>query len=294
MLGNTAHTLIYISPMAQTKGKRRNAPHMPLLIVVALAATPFVLCCSCDDKPEGFAETEISRETSLAADGHSPQCKVIMSVAYAASGNAARDKRINSTIVRRLFGANTDNVAKAAEKFADNYAAEYQRSLSPLYATDKDDKGKQAWYEYDYRLQTTTRLGPRGIVAYTATATWHEGGGQTTTQTLALNFDQATGRTIAMGDVFVAGAEKRLEELLLDRLKDHAGATDDDELKAKGYLNATTMYATSNFSLGKRGVTFIYNTSEIAMRDNGQVELTIGYSAAKPLMRKDFANKHAK
>ncbi len=279
--------------MAQTERKRQHTPHLPQLVVVALAASPFALCCSCNDKPEGFAEAKISKTTSLTADDQSPQCKVSMSVAYAASGNAKRDKNINSTIARRLFGANTDNVSKAAERFANDYAAEYKRSLSPLYAADKDDKDKQAWFEYDYRMQTTVRQGPRGVVAYTATATWHEGGGLTTTQTLALNFDQTTGRTIAMGDVFVAGAEKRLEELLLDRLKDHAGATDDNELKAKGYLNATAMYATPNFSLGKRGVTFIYNTSEIATRDNGQVELTIGYSAAKPLMRKDFADKHA-
>ncbi len=84
------------------------------------------------------------------------------------------------------------------------------------------------------------------------------------------------------------GAEKRLAEILQDKLEAAVGAADLNELKDKGYLNVTDMYAPQNFILGKSEITFIYNIYEIAPYEQGITKLSVSYSDLEDLLTKDF------
>ena len=50
------------------------------------------------------------------------------------------------------------------------------------------------------------------------------------------------------------------------------------------------MYPSSNFILGKDGITFIYNPYEIAPYALGRIELTISNATLEPLFKKNENN----
>lgn len=260
---------------------------MKKMILFAVAATMAACGGDSDDNSVSFEKAHAEKTVALTKDSESPQCKTSLSVDYAKTSNAKRDSAINSTIERELFGMDNLTVKAAADSFANQYAADYKKSLTPLYQADRADKSKRAWYEYSYKVATETKAGKKGVTVYIADIDYYEGGAHGVSIRTIINFDNATGRRLSANDVFVPGHEKRLNEMLLKALEGKTGKKGIDELKADGYLCTTDIYAPQNFTLGDDGVTFVYNAYEIAPYEKGRTELTIDYDDLEELMAKD-------
>lgn len=260
---------------------------MKKLILLALTAT-LAACGGGDgDNNVSFEKAHVEKTVPLTSDSDSPQCKTNLSVHFAKTGDAKRDSAINNTIEKELFGMEGMTVKTAIDSFASQYAADYKKSLAPLYRADRADKSKQAWYEYKYTVATETKAGKKGVTVYIADIDYYEGGAHGVSLRTIINFDNATGRRLNVNDVFVPGHEKRLNELLLKALEIKTDKQGIDELKADGYLCTTDIYAPQNFILGDDGVTFVYNAYEIAPYEKGRTELTIDYYDLENLMVKD-------
>ena len=121
---------------------------------------------------------------------------------------------------------------------------------------------------------------------YTASIDYYEGGAHGINQRLTMNFDNKDGKALTLNDVFSTGFEYSLNELLLEKLIEKAGAKDVDELRQMGYLYAMDIFAPENFILGQDNVTFVYNPYEIASYEKGLIELTIDNDELKDLWKK--------
>lgn len=142
-------------------------------------------------------------------------------------------------------------------------------------------------YQHEAIINTRTEDGKEGIVTYYINMYNFTGGAHGLEQLLTLNFDKTTGKTITLDDVMVTGYQMRLNELLQKALLEKADCKDINELHDKGYLFSMEMYPSSNFVLGKDGVTFIYNPYEIAPYALGRIELKLSYSTLEPIMKKN-------
>ena len=100
-----------------------------------------------------------------------------------------------------------------------------------------------------------------------------------------MNFDKATGRQMALADIFVPGYEQRLNELLLEALQEKTGTKNLDELHEEGYLYSMNIFAPENFVLGDDKLTFIYNPYELADYSKGKIELAIDYDDLEDIMK---------
>ncbi len=267
--------------------KLRFAPIFSVFFL-AVAAAFWVSCSSDDDREIAFTTVDVAKSVPLTGDKNSPKCTVNLKVAYASDGKDSCSGKINATLCHELFGCDGNDVPKASRAFVDSYADIYKSSMAKFYAADRTDSRKRSWYEYRYDMETGVESGRKGIVVYTAKLDYNEGGAHGISQTITLNFDKTTGRCLHLGDIFVQGAEKRLAEILQDKLEAAVGAADLNELKDKGYLNVTDMYAPQNFILGKNEITFIYNIYEIAPYEQGITKLSVSYSDLEDLLTKDF------
>lgn len=262
------------------------------LVVTAfsLVATPvfFASCGHDDDKETAFSTVEVNKTEPLTSGNNSPKCTVSLKISYASDGKDSCSRKINATLCHELFGSDDNDVPKIASAFADSYIDNYKGSMAKFYAADRADSQKRAWYEYRYDMETSVEDGRKGIVVYTAKLDYYEGGAHGINQTITFNFEKSTGRCIHLDDLFVKGAEKRLAELLLEKLQEAVDAKDLAELKDKGYLNTTDIYAPQNFILGKKDITFIYNIYEIAPYEQGITTLSVSYSDLEDLLTKEF------
>ena len=247
----------------------------------------YLVACSHESEVASipFSTTTVEKEVTLTADKDAPSCKVTLNVAYAKGDQPEIDKNMNQAIVQELFDMEGLSIQQAADSFATRYTQEYKKNLAPLYAQDKSDSEKRAWYEYHYTIDTHTQGGRNGAVVYLVDVDYYEGGAHGIKQQLVMNFNAKTGERMTLKDVFVPGFEVRLSELLLDKLMELTGVNSIEELRAKNYLYAMDMYPSDNFILGDDEITFIYNMYEIAPYSVGKTEISLSYSDVEDLLK---------
>lgn len=255
--------------------------------LAAVVAATMTTSCGGDSAGEqlDFETVTVERMVPIADDADAPQCTVSLKMAAAKGEPAERTKTINAKIAVELLGIENSSLQQAADSFANKYTADYRRNMAPLYREDRSDAEKRAWYEHHYNITAETKAGRSGVTVYTATVDYYEGGAHGISQRLLMNFDNHTGQLLTPDSVFATGYRQRLCNLLLKALLKKTETDNLDELRAKGYLYATDMFATENFELGDDAVTFIYNPYEIAPYSAGPVELVIENDELKDLWK---------
>lgn len=255
--------------------------------MAALAAATIWTACGGDGAggQMTFENIKVEKTVSITNESGAPQCTVSLQLAAVKGGPAERTKAVNETITQQLLGIEGVGLKEAADSFANKYTSDYRKNFAPLYREDRGDEQKRAWYEYHYNITSETKKGRKGVTVYSAAVDYYEGGAHGINQRIVMNFDNATGQMLTLADVFVPGYQQTLCDLLLEALTEKVGAKDAAELKAKGYLYATDMFAPENFELGEDTVTFVYNPYEIAPYAEGIIELVIDNDDLKDLWK---------
>ena len=105
------------------------------------------------------------------------------------------------------------------------------------------------------------------------------------TRTFA-NFDERTGRQIRLADVLAVGFQPRLTHIAEKHFRESKGLKPTDSLREAGYEFPNDAFALNdNFSIGAKGITFLYNTYEIASYADGPTELFLTYHEIKDLLK---------
>lgn len=268
--------------------------HTSIITTVAAAFAVTVMTVGCSPEKGStadgidFESFKTEKRAPLTQQPGAPECAVSLNVLEARSGNAAVDKAVNNAIADELFGMTGQSLKAVADSFATQYADDYKKNLTAFYREDQNDKSRRKWYEYTYKVTTSTEKARDGFTVYKAVTDYYEGGAHGVSITAVMNFSNATGKRYRLKDVFVPGSEKRLADLLLSALEEKTGQKGIDALKEAGYLNTTDIYAPQNFALGPDGVTFVYNAYEIAPYEKGITELTLSYDDLKDLLVKEL------
>lgn len=243
-------------------------------LLAALAATVVSACGgSSSDSALHFGTVKVQKQVSITNEDGAPTCNVHLELDTVDWKQGEAAKAMNAAIAQELLGIDTVSLQVAADSFATTYTNDYRQNFAPLYREDRNDETKRAWYEYHYNVIGEAGKGRKGVTVYTATIDYYEGGAHGINQRIVLNFDNETGRLLTLRDVLVPGYEQPLCELLLQKLMEQKGAKTVDELRNSGYLYSMDMFAPENFVLGEDGITFIYNTYEIAAYSEGMTEL---------------------
>ena len=167
-------------------------------------------------------------------------------------------------------------------------AAAYLKDVQGSYQTDLKNGMKPDeipnWYNYEYEINSELQEGKDSIWNYAVTTFQYTGGAHPNTWAQWVNIDAANGKKLDKSEVFAKGAEEDICRLILDKLLAEANKkleTDTltcvEGLQAVGILLDTDLYVPDNFLLEKEGVTFLYNTYDIAPYYMGRFQLTVPY-----------------
>lgn len=256
------------------------------LFITTFFVTMWLASCDSNDCPAPqMASLSAAKSIPLIKERNSPMCKVNLNIMYVKGTEGNKANEINKTIEYRLFGISGVGIKHAADSFMEKYTSDYIENFAPLYKADMGDESKTSWYDFYYNVHTSVVDGRPGIMVYRIDIEYYEGGAHAIKQTFYINFDIETGKQIAISDIFVPGHTRQLNLLLLEALKEKTETEDINGLHSKGYLCSTEIFAPENFIIGNKGITFIYNTYEIAPYDRGMTELYIEYSDIGKLMK---------
>lgn len=241
----------------------------------------------------GMDIDSIVADTAVALGGGNgtPTCRLSLRIQYLKGGRQAC--AINDTLLRNGilipdYLSLTDKAISprhAVDSFIGRFIADYRREYGAMYSGDHEHA---ATYCYDYSVRTATESNRKNILTYIATEHIRSGETQGTRQTVAINFNAVTGKRLTLGDIFVPGHTERLKEIITERLLDDYDADNIGELNGKTIFAGIDVYASENFIIGRKDITFIYCENEIACRDIGEIRVKVPMSDLKKIIKKDY------
>lgn len=275
-------------------------------LVLSVMATCLVSCfllSGCNGQKQIDSETvktvKVEEQAHLQDDTVSPACKITIDYSYLAESDAADSiaQRINRTIQAHVLGKEyiRMNPEVAVDSFKNTYINNYRKDVNEFYQEDiKNGTPKDelpTWYNYEYGLTTHFSEGKEGILNFITETFEYTGGAHPNSWNKWMNFEKNTGKLLALKDVFMAGSEKPMSDMLLEelitematRLED-SSITSLEGLQNAGILNSTNMYVPDNFLLEKEKVSFLYNKYDIAPYAVGVITLSLPYTSVEKYM----------
>lgn len=275
-------------------------------LVLSVMTTCLVSCfllSGCNGQKQIDSETvktvKVEEQAHLQDDTVSPACKITIDYSYLAESDAADSiaQRINRTIQAHVLGKEyiRMNPEVAVDSFKNTYINNYRKDVNEFYQEDiKNGTPKDelpTWYNYEYGLTTHFSEGKEGILNFIAETFEYTGVAHPNSWNKWMNFEKNTGKLLALKDVFMAGSEKPMSDMLLEelitematRLED-SSITSLEGLQNAGILNSTNMYVPDNFLLEKEKVSFLYNKYDIAPYAVGVITLSLPYTSVEKYM----------
>lgn len=274
-----------------------------IVSVMISCLTAGFLLPGCNGQRQIDSETvktvKVTEDVHLVDDPASPACKITIDYGYLAEESAADTtaRRINRAIAANTLGEEYAALAPAAavDSFKNHYITVYRGQISEMYEEDVK-KGVPrdelpSWYNYEYSLNVTFDDGKEGILNVIAETDEYTGGAHPNAWSRWMNFEKNTGRLLTLNDVFMAGSEKPLCEMLQKALiAEMADRTGDkniqslEDLHEEGILLTTDIYVPENFLLKKDKVLFLYNKYDIAPYATGTIDLSLPYAEVEKYM----------
>lgn len=233
-----------------------------------------------------FDSVVVDTVTSLIDGKDMPSCDVKISFAFAKGKNAAA---INQAIVKS--GVLTPEYLQGMDKctdmkvlvdtFVTRFIADYKATFGPLYQADREAQTLCSTYTVEHTIEQ----GRGGIIVYTAKTYQYAGGAHGSYQTLVSNIDPKKGCVVTLKDILVPGGETKMKELIVDKMQHMAGVKDFKALQEKGYFMDMEAYIPDNFILGKKEITFVYNSDEIAPHAWGEIRVSFSYDDLSNILK---------
>lgn len=279
--------------------KKRN---LVVSVMISCLASGFLLP-GCDGKRqidnESVKAVKVEEKVHLQDDATSPTCQIAIDYSYLAVAGTTDSlaQRINETVQANTLGKEYAAMPPeaAVDSFKNDYITNYRKQTKQLYLDDiksgTPPSELPSWYNYEYSLTTRFSEGKEGILNLTAEFFEYTGGAHPNSWDKWMNFEKNTGKLLTLKDVFMAGSEKPLSEMLMKELiTDMASRLEDENIKTlqdlqkAGVLLSTTIYVPENFLLQKEEVSFLYNRYDIAPYSVGVIILSLPYTSVEKYM----------
>lgn len=246
------------------------------LIVSILAATTIFACSSQEKTPIEFGEVTVNKTFTLSNEKDAPKSEITLQVIYAKNSDN-RAKLINNTIEEELFTMTNLTLQQAADSFANERGKNYLNDFKELYEKDTNTEERGTWFNNQYDIKTRVEQTADTIINYIAEIESYDGGAHGSFIKSVINFNINTGKRMTLNDVLLPGYERRLNEILLDKLIKKTDSKDINDLKEKGFLYSMDMCPSEYYQINDKGITFIYNQYEIAPYAAGLTELNLSW-----------------
>lgn len=237
----------------------------------------------------------ISMDTAVYLDEtstESPYCQIKINFKYlkSADKNDSLTQVINQVLEDAFSSAHTGASSPRffVSSIKESLASDYLKDVQGSYQADLKNGMKADeipnWYNYEYEIDSELKEGKNSIWNYAVTTFQYTGGAHPNTWAQWVNINATNGEKLDKSEVFAKGTEEDICRLILDKLLAEANKkleTDTltcvEGLRSAGILLDTDLYVPDNFLLEKEGVTFLYNTYDIAPYYMGRFQVTVPY-----------------
>jgi len=194
-----------------------------------------------------------------------------------AKGESPLAQTINSAICQKFLHADTLAPKAALQYYTDSLAQQFTSDINEFFDPQETENVESFQYSWLSSGEITPNHRP-GIITYSLYQETYQGGAHGGHDVFCLNLDEKTGRRLTKSDIFWPETEPQLLEAILQKLVEDNGCLTSEELMEKtGITMLGEVYLGENFLLEKDGITFVYNTYEIAPYAAGTIFVFLPY-----------------
>ncbi|MBQ3243159.1 MAG: DUF3298 domain-containing protein [Bacteroidaceae bacterium] len=236
------------------------------------------------NKADGVAVKEFNDKFALDShDANSPMMNIKISLPFA-NGDDERAKKINREIAYAALDNNEENPETAIDMYVDARKNDFN-SLYPDYVNVKNMGESTFWPDYNYEISGEFIPSREGLICCKINKVVFEGGPHGLESTYYVTFDSKSGKEVTLDDIFKENYNEELCSLLVDAFVKQLGVSSFDEVREMGFFEDMDLYATSNFHINDKGITFHYNRYDIAPYAAGESVVTIGLDKLKNILK---------
>ncbi len=182
---------------------------------------------------------------------------------------------------------------EASEKFAELYIKNYKKDIDSLIPAWDETHESADYYSYYKKLNSEILFDQGNILSYQAKTWDYRGGANSTTYYINFVFDLKTGKRLYNEDILKDGYYKILSQLMVDDILKQNDAKDIEELRLiNGYFGIEELPDNSNFSVDSKGLTYIFNSSEIAPPTVGATKVFIPFESLFMILKDNSPISH--
>jgi len=189
-------------------------------------------------------------------------------------------EKINSKIQKELLrpiGSEKNN--NNFEELMQNFIEEYKNFKKEF---------PKAWQAWEIERKAVNNFNDDNILSCSFREYSYLGGAHPNSFLTFINFNLKSGEIINLLDLLIEGYQDELNNIAEPIFRKEKELTPEENLTEAGFWFDDDKFSiNNNFSIGKEGLTFYYNTYEITAYAYGPTELFIPYKSIKKLIKPD-------
>ena len=217
-----------------------------------------------------------------------PSVTIDINIPVVKSLNKDISKKLDRTLTSMIFEDEENSLDKAAQDFCRNRKEEFVLYINELINDDGDNISDFSgfFYNFYYYITANAESGWNGYINYTVTQEVYEGGAHPNSYKSTIIFNPIDGNRVTLDDILKPGYKEALTTLLTAKLFEENNVRSIQEAQDAGFfIYEPGVPIPSNYTFGNNGITFIYNTYEIASYASGEINLTLTYNELKDLLK---------
>lgn len=250
---------------------------------IALSLVAAILLVACVEQPEQFETKKIVGEKVFIDANDDSSFEVKIDVDFPSKGIPSNVLSTIQEVLRiDIFGEAYNN--KNSDSIAENYIAD----SFDEYLIEKEGMSDIVDYVYRYQefINGMVEFKNDHFLSYKWIQYRFAGGAHGLETTTFMTFDLANGTQITQSDVFVAGFETAVKQLLVKKLQEYFLARGSDV----NNLWTDQITANDNFLITENGFKYWFNPYEIAPYSEGASCVTLSFEELNPWLRQDNAS----
>ena len=272
----------------------RKSKYLSLILAATLCMT------ACTDRKKPTSHGLLDNDSTLMAEGISfdtlsltihnnliegretPSYDIQVVMPFA-QGESQLAQTINKTINEEFLKSEALLPRQAMQNYADSLQRMFKEEMAEYYDPDEEIP----FSEYTWFVSGDISKNSRpGCIAYSFYVETYLGGPHGSHDIYYLNIDSKTGRRLSKADVFKPEMEEELLKAITQRLAQDNGCRNREELLEKtGITMLGDIYVEQNFTLEAEGITFVYNTYEIASYAEGTISVFLPNEELKDFIK---------
>lgn len=256
------------------------------------------------EKSAEYDTLRIAKRNHLEGDTTNPYCDIRVEFVYPVSSVGVSADTLQHIFIQHMFGSTYANQLPrdAVESYINNYienykydAGTYRESVNDMMElnelipgidlSDSEHRVDENFYSYYEVLSNSIVCNLYGIISFQVEQSNNKGGATSYVSYRNYVIDVNSGNQITEYDLFKAGYDQALQNLIITSLLEQNNVKTVEELEDLGFFGVREIIPNENFLLTEQGIIYTYNRGEYSAYQLEAPEVIIPYSAIRSLLR---------